>query len=84
MGASRHLVSRMTTTKPFAAPDCVVAEFEAGRISERTRDALAAAKARGVKLGGIRPGTITENTRAKEQAAKQSERLRPILSALVA
>lgn len=61
-----------------------VAEFEARRISERTREALAAAKARGVKLGGIRPNTITRNDAARDRATTESERLRPVLEPMQA
>jgi DNA invertase Pin-like site-specific DNA recombinase len=61
-----------------------VAEFEARRISERTREALAAAKARGVVLGGIRPNTRTRNDAAKAKATAAAERLRPLLAALQA
>ena len=61
-----------------------VAEFEGRRISERTREALAAAKARGVQLGGMRPNTITRNDAAKAKAAAEAERLRPLLEALKA
>ena len=57
-----------------------VAEFEARRISERTREALAAAKARGVKLGGLRANTRTRNDEARDRAQAGTERLRPVLA----
>lgn len=61
-----------------------VAEFEGRRISERTREALQQAKARGVKLGGLRENTATRNDAARERGQANAERLRPVLTALVA
>lgn len=58
-----------------------VAEFERRRISERTRAALAAKRARGEPLG--HPSTLTPgNERTAAQARAIAERLRGTLTAL--
>lgn len=59
-----------------------LAEQEREFISARTKAGLASAKARGVQLGGIRPGTIRANDASKAAAADRSQSLRPILAAM--
>lgn len=61
-----------------------LAEQERDFIAARTRAGLAAARAKGVQLGGLRPNTITRNDQAKAKATAAAERLRPVLAALQA
>jgi DNA invertase Pin-like site-specific DNA recombinase len=64
-----------------------VAELEAGLISERTKAALAQAKARGVRLGNARlqPGTREQALQAaaakRRQAADRAAQVRPYIDA---
>src|SRR4249919_2576805 len=55
-----------------------LAEKERRLISQRTRDALAAKKAQGVKLGGLRAYGI----QTRDEAKARAEALRPILDEL--
>jgi DNA invertase Pin-like site-specific DNA recombinase len=55
-----------------------LAEKERRLISQRTRDALAAKKAQGVKLGGLNAKGI----RNRDEAKARAETLRPILAEL--
>jgi DNA invertase Pin-like site-specific DNA recombinase len=87
-----HFISGLMTHKtPFIVTElgadadpfmlhiyAALVQKERALISQRTREALAAAKARGVKLGGSTKGSIMN----RDAAAQRAEELRPIFEQL--
>ncbi len=60
------------------------AEYEAKRISERTKEALAAAKARGVVLGATGPANLRQNNqRRRDEANAFANRIGPVIEAFI-
>ena len=62
----------------------VLAEQEREFISQRTKQALQAAKARGVKLGGLRDVTMKRNKVLSQQTDAFAEKHRKLLKSLMA
>jgi len=60
-----------------------LAEKERDFISTRTKQALAAAKERGVKLGGLRDKTGERNKAKKAQATERAESIRTLIEPMV-
>lgn len=85
----RFRATDLATDDPFRIHlEAAIAEDESRRISARTKAALAAAKARGVRLGGFRGRSPSEEDRASSAAVRaavarqRANSLRPILDEL--
>ncbi|MBT4933953.1 MAG: recombinase family protein [Rhodospirillaceae bacterium] len=82
--ALKLTVASMPTADKFSLHIyAALAEQERDFISIRTKGALAEAKARGVKLGGLRDKTMKRNIALKKNAQDRAEKLRNLVEPMV-
>ena len=60
----------------------IMAEMERDFISTRTKAALAAAKARGVKLGGARPEAEARHKAVRDEADARAKTIAPTITSM--
>jgi DNA invertase Pin-like site-specific DNA recombinase len=60
----------------------IMAEMERDFISKRSKDALASAKARGVKLGGARPNQKAKHDAVKKDEDDRAKTVKPVIKAM--
>ena len=77
-----RVASLPNATKPMLQFYGIMAEMERDFISKRTKDALASAKARGVKLGGARPNQKARHEAVKKDADDRAKTVEPVIKAM--
>ena len=77
-----RVASLPNADKPMLYLYGMMAEMERDFISKRTQEALASAKARGVKLGGARPNQKARYETVKKDADDRAKTVEPVIKAM--
>ena len=77
-----RIASLLNADNPMLYLYGMMAEMERDFISKRSKEALASAKARGVKLGGARPNQKARHDAVKKDADDRAKTLEPVIKAM--
>jgi DNA invertase Pin-like site-specific DNA recombinase len=77
-----RIASLLNADNPMLYLYGMMAEMERDFISKRSKEALASAKARGVKLGGARPNQKARHDAVKKDADDRAKTVEPVIKAM--